>query len=151
MPLLAFSAAAAADAQSTNLRPVSLILAERWLGDTVLGQPPCTEPLPAGEQCLSLNVIADVRVRARTLAGPDVPRTLTARFEFHALPARDYRQILLVRRSEDDPRRFDGMSLGRARVGREICVHRSVLTENGVALPPFARGRGERVCFPARG
>ena len=148
--LVALAAAGVTYAQTARTSPVSLILVEQRLDLQILGQPPCPNDTPPGEQCISLNVIADVRVIARTLAGPNVPRPLVTRFEFHALPARNYRQILLVRRSDSEPARFDALLVGHARLGRDICVDRAMLSENGVALPREARGRGEQVCFPPR-
>ena len=145
--LLAFSASAATAAQPSP-RPVSLIVAGRWLDVTVIGQPACQEDLPDGEECLSLNVIADVRLgNVRTLAGPNVPRLLTARFEFHAVPADGYYQVLLVRPSVADRGRFEGFSLGRMRRDRQHCVDRSRLTSNDVPLPARAPIAGDRVCF----
>jgi len=129
-------------------QPVSLIVAARWLDVRVIGQPACPRDSPDGEQCLSLNVIADVRLdKVRTLAGPDLPRLLTARFEFHALPARGYYQVLLVRPSLADRGRFDAISLGRMRRNRQLCVGRSWLSGHDVPLPRRAHVAGDRVCF----
>jgi hypothetical protein len=148
LSLLAVTAPALAGATDSSPSRVSLIVVDRWLNENIIGQPPCPDDTPADAQCISLNVIADVRLRARTLAGPDVPGTLTARFEFHALPASSHRQILLVRRSAADPQRFDALSLGRDQLGREICVDRSALSNNGVPVPRHARPQGDQVCFP---
>lgn len=146
-PMLAFAATGAAAAQPAP-QPVSLIVGGRWLDATVIGQPACPAEVPDGEQCLSLNVIADVRLgNVRTLAGPDVPRLLTARFEFHALPADGFYQVLLVRPSAVDRGRYDGISLGRMRRNREVCVERSWLTNHDVPLPARARIAGDNVCF----
>jgi len=145
--LLAFSATGAAAAEPVP-QPVSLIVAGRWLDVTVIGEPACQEDLPDGDECLSLNVIADVRLgNVRTLAGPNVPRLLTARFEFHALPANGYYQVLLVRPSAVDRGRFDGISLGRTRRNRQVCVDRSWLASNDVPRPARARIAGDRLCF----
>lgn len=146
-PLLAFSATGATATQAPH-QPVSLIVAGRWLGVTVIGQPACPEDVPDGEECMSLNVIADVRLGdVRTLAGPNVPRLLAARFEFHALPANGYYQVLLVRPSVVDRGRFEGISLGRMRRNRQVCVDRYLLTNNDVPLPARARIAGDQVCF----
>lgn len=145
--LLAFSSTRATAAQPPH-QPVSLIVAGRWLGATMIGQPACQGDLPEGEQRMSLNVIADVRLgNVRTLAGPNVPRLIVARFEFHALPATGYYQVLLVRPSVVDRGRFEGISLGRMRRNRQFCVERSLLPNNDVPVPAHTRIAGDQLCF----
>lgn len=137
-----------ADAAPPPAQPVSLIVAGSWLDVNVIGQPACPEPIPQGEECLSLDVIADVRLdNVRTLAGPTMPWRLTARFQFHAEPAEGYYQILLVRRSAVDRRRFDGLSIGRMRRNRQLCISRHWLANNNVPLPAHARIEGDSVCL----
>jgi hypothetical protein len=144
--LLACSATSAPAAQAPP-QPVSLIVVGRWLDVDVIGQPACRE-IQEGEECLSLNVIADVRLSAvQTLAGPPVPRRLTARFEFHAMPAEGSYEVLLVRPSAVDRGRFDGFSLGRVRHDRRVCASRALLAANRVPLPRRPRVVGDRICF----
>lgn len=153
-PLLAvalspvFALTGATAAPPPQHQPSSLIVAGSWLDVNVIGQPACPETIPEGGECLSLNVVADVRLdNVRTLAGPTVPWRLTARFEFHAEPADGYYQVLLVRPSAVDRRRFDALSIGRMRRNRQLCISRHWLADNGVQLPAHARIAGDSVCL----
>ena len=145
MLVVLVAGAAVVQAPERPSQPVSLIVAGQWRGVTVVGNPPCPENVP---DCLSLNVIADVRLgNVRTLAGPRVPTVMTARFEFHADPARGAQQVLLVRRSAVDHGRFDAINLGRVLRGRPICVARDALTANSITVPRRAQLTGDMVCF----
>jgi hypothetical protein len=148
LSLIALSIADAAHALSVDppAMPVSLVVAGHWGRVDMVGSPPCPQDM---SDCLSFNVIADVRLGdARTLAGPRVPALLTARFEFHAPPARDYEQILLVRRPAAARGPFEAISLGRARRGRRVCVDRQALAGNHVPIPRHTRSDGDEICFP---
>jgi hypothetical protein len=139
---LCFSAISGCAAALENgpAEPASLITGD-WSGFRVVGPAPC----PPSAICLSGIVEGSVG-RVRTLSGPRVPRSITARMEVHAHPVRA-RIVLLVRPPRPGARAWRAQWLTGGPAGERGCVEAAILAENGVAVPRGAEVRDDTVCF----
>jgi hypothetical protein len=111
------------------------IVAQRIVADN----PACADP-----EAICLDTIFIWRIDARTLAGPEVPSSLSVEVAAHGPPRREFHVLLLVRR--DDRKPWDGIAVGAARPGEEACVDEDRLHEIGIALPGRRRS-GARACY----
>lgn len=151
-PLLALAAALAASTPATPTptptptpqSPASLVVVGEWRGYRVVGAP-CT----SGQVCMDVDVDAVLR-RVRTISGPRVRSTFTARLHLEAPPAAGYRPVLLVwPGAAGSPWQARWVTIAPSAAGGRtpICVDLATLRDAHVAAPARSRLYGDRACF----
>jgi hypothetical protein len=96
-------------------------------------------------------VICDVMVsrahllETTTLAGPQVPREVTARLGWHGMPPPGSRLLVKLWRKSGQ---WHAQWLGNIETGSDQCLPAGLLQESAVPLPSQAYRKGEEVCLP---
>jgi len=125
--------------------PASLVVVNNWRDYRVVGQP-CAR----GEICMDVDV--DARLRGvRTLSGPRVRSSFTARLHLEAPPAAGYRPVLLVwPGAPNTPWRARWVTIAPGVAGGRspICIDLATLRTARVPVPARGHVYANQVCLP---
>jgi hypothetical protein len=120
-------------------RPISLVAAS-WPTD--LPAPPCE-----GEVICDVMVSRAYLLNVTTLAGPRVPREVTARAGWHGMPPPGSRLLAALWKKNGQ---WHASWISEIRPGSDECVPDDLLREYAVPVPSRAYRKGEEICLPSR-